>query len=98
MRREIRRSYHAVRVTAYPFLKTISEKLEHPIVATSANISDMRELYDPIKIQNCFKNRKFQPDFLVDAGLLPINKPTTVADVSDGEIKILRKGEIDILI
>ena len=88
----------AVRVTAHPFLKKISESLGCPIVATSANISDAREIYNSYDIIKCFSARDIQPDILVDAGLLPVNKPTTVVDASKNEIKVLRKGVVDILI
>lgn len=88
----------AVRVTDHPFLKDLLELLGHPLVATSANISDARELYDPVQIGQCFSCRKFQPDFIVDGGLIPDNKPTTLVDVSDGIVKVIRKGDIEILI
>ena len=43
-----------------------------------------------------FENQKIQPDLVIDAGNLKKSKPSTVIDLTDKKIKILRKGEITI--
>lgn len=83
----------AVRVTAYPLLKSITKKLGRPLVATSANLADAGEVYDSKKIIAIFKDREFQPEIVLDYGVLPPHPPTTVVSVAGGELKVLRQGE-----
>ena len=84
----------AIRVTAHPLLKSITEKLGRPLVATSANIADAGEIYSASEIVRNFKNREFQPDIILDYGELPRRKPTTLVSVVGGELKVLRQGEV----
>jgi len=87
----------AIRVTAHPLLKSITEKLGRPLVATSANISDAGDVYDPKEILMMFSGREAQPDILLDYGVLLERPPTTIVSVIGGEIKLLRQGEIKIV-
>ncbi len=84
----------ALRVTNNLIAKELSEKLNKPIVATSANISDTDRIYNGGKAEDIFLDESIQPDAILDFGQLPLTKPTTLIDISGGEIKILRQGEI----
>lgn len=79
----------AVRVTNFPLTKFLSEKLNRPVVATSANLADAGDVYDSKKIA-------IKPDILVNGGKLPHNAPTTIVSVIGGNLKILRQGQIKI--
>ncbi len=79
----------AVRVTNFPLTKLLSEKLNRPLVATSANLADAGDVYDSKKIT-------IKSDILIDGGELPQNPPTTIVSVVDNNLKILRQGQIKI--
>lgn len=84
----------AVRVTADPWINELSAQLGKPIVATSANLADGGEIYGVSEIKKVFQDKEFQPDIIVDAGILHKNLPTTIISVVDNKLKILRQGEI----
>jgi len=87
----------AIRVTAHPFLAHLTKELNHPVVATSANISEAREIYDFNNLKSCFLSRRLKPDAAIDAGLLPKENPTTLVDATGDNIKILRQGAVKVL-
>lgn len=84
----------AVRVSAHPILKYLSEKINSPLVSTSANLSGEGNIYSAKEIKNNFANQKYRPDVLFDAGVLRFSLPTTIVRVGSEEIKVLRQGEI----
>jgi very-short-patch-repair endonuclease len=84
----------AIRVTAHPLLKSITEKIGRPLVATSANISDAGDMYSSAAVIEMFKNREVRPDIILDLGNLPKNPPSTIASVVNGNLKILRQGAV----
>ncbi|MDD2758095.1 MAG: L-threonylcarbamoyladenylate synthase [Patescibacteria group bacterium] len=86
----------AVRVTADPWLKELTQKSGRPLVATSANLSGQSEIYDARQVAVEFSGREFTPDLLVDADVLPVSPPSTIVSVVDDKIKILRQGAIKI--
>ncbi|MDP2812125.1 MAG: L-threonylcarbamoyladenylate synthase [bacterium] len=87
--------YLALRVSSHPFASDLVCIFGHPIVSTSANISAKGDSYDPEKIKKQFVGEKFQPDLFINAGKLPVRAPSTIVKF-DGEVKILRQGEINI--
>lgn len=87
----------AVRVTNAEIPKYLSEQLGKPIVATSANISDAGEIYDSRELIKMYEDREFQPDAIIDAGVLPKNPPSTIVSVVDGELKVLRQGAVKVI-
>ena len=86
----------AVRVTSAEIPKYLSEKLGRPVVATSANISDTGDVYDSAELIKIYAGQEFQPDAIIDAGILPPNPPTTIVSVVGGEMKVLRQGELKV--
>jgi len=88
----------AVRVTGYPWLQKLFVNFDKPLVATSANLAGTGEVYDFVELKNIFNDCEFKPDAIVDAGALPQNLPSTLVDVVDAELKILRQGEIRVSI
>ena len=86
----------AVRVTDFPLLISITEKIGRPLVATSANISDAGEIYDADEIYKTFENRPAQPDLILNYGVLPKRQPTTIIGVVGGKFSVLRQGELKV--
>ncbi len=72
----------------------LAKYLEKPITATSANISAQPDCYRAEDILNQFKDQKYQPDIILNAGRLPKNKPSTLVRVFDDVVKILREGPV----
>lgn len=87
----------AIRVTAHPLLKSITEKLGRPLVATSANLAGAGDAYDAAEISASFRDKNFQPDILLDYGRLPERPPTTIVSVVGGVTKVIRQGDVKIL-
>ena len=73
----------AVRVTNAEIAKYLSEQLGRPVVATSANLADAGDVYDSQELIKMYKGREFQPDAIIDAGVLPKNPPTTIVSRSE---------------
>lgn len=68
-----------------------------PITSTSANVSGGDNPYSLEQfLENTPKDRLELIDLFIDAGQIPERKPSTVADVTGEEIKILRQGEVTI--
>jgi L-threonylcarbamoyladenylate synthase len=85
----------AFRVTSHPFPAQLSRALKGPLVSTSANISSHGDPYDIEAIYSMFNKEKFQPDILIDGGVLPYRSPSTVIRVNgNSNISVLRQGEI----
>lgn len=72
--------------------------LGHPVTTTSANVSGEPSTYSIAEINVRFANEKLRPDFIIDSGdLNRKNLPSTVVDVSKGDLRIVRKGNVTIL-
>lgn len=84
----------AFRISSHPLVKEICQKLGGPIVSTSANISSEKSPYTIGEIETMFSDSIEKPDLIIDAGDLPFNSPSTIVSVLDGEINILRQGNL----
>lgn len=80
-----------VRIPDCPLVQVLSKKLSFPYTTTSANLSGQKECYDVTCVLKQFKNRKIQPDLVLDTGELPKNPPSTVVDLTKWPPRILRK-------
>lgn len=85
----------AVRVSSDEVARALSRGLGAPIISTSANISGKSNPYDVKTIIKSFSRSKFKPDLILDAGVLPLRKPSTIIRVEDGKVEVLREGEIE---
>jgi len=74
----------------------LADRAQVPYTITSANISGGETPYSVPEVVRQFENRKPRPDLILDGGTLAKIKPSTVVDLSEGEIKILREGAIKI--
>lgn len=81
-----------MRITDYVFIDKLLGKFGYPLTSTSANISGQEPSNDIEKIIAMFKGQKFQPDLVIDAGVLPKSEPSTILDLTTSTPKILRVG------
>ena len=66
-----------------------------PITATSANLSGRTPNYSVQSfLRPLSKKKQEMIDLIVNGGKLPKNKPSTVIDATESEIKILRRGDL----
>ncbi len=86
----------AARIPAHAGLRAVLGELGHALTATSANPSGELPLTDPAAVGSWLaaSGEKF---FVVDQGETPGGSPSTLVEVSAGQVKILRKGREDVL-
>ncbi|RMD50864.1 threonylcarbamoyl-AMP synthase [Candidatus Parcubacteria bacterium] len=81
--------FQSVRVSSHPWVQALLEKYPNPLVSTSANLSGRPDIYD-------LKLLEIKPDLIIDDGILPTRKPSTLIKIGDNGIKVLRQGEIKV--
>lgn len=81
-----------VRIPDFSFTDQLLGKFGYPLTATSANISGEEPTNDINKIIEMFELSEYRPNLIIDAGILPRSKPSTVVDLTADEPKILRVG------
>jgi len=86
----------AVRVPDNKLGRQLAQLVGKPLIATSANLSGQKNIYDSQKVIREFVKRKHQPDLIIAGGKLKKVKPSTVVKIEKGEIKIVRRGSIKI--
>lgn len=84
----------AFRVTSHPFASELSRAMNLPLVSTSANIAGEKSPYDITEVLAAFTRQEIQPDIVIDAGDLPERAPSTIVHVQEGNITVLRQGEL----
>ncbi len=77
----------AVRIPANDICLEIIKKADLPITTTSANISGETPPVDA-------KEVRVRADLIIDAGKLGERVPSTIVDVSAGDIRLVREGKI----
>lgn len=80
-----------LRIPDHGLINVLLKKLDRPLTGTSANISGKPGSNKIKKVIVQFKNEMFQPDLVVDAGDLELSKPSTVVDLTESSVKILRR-------
>ena len=84
-----------VRVPNYQLVLDLVAVFGKPITATSANLGGRPPHYSIESLLNEIpESKKELIDLIVDAGKLPRNKPSTIVDLTESEVKILRHGDI----
>lgn len=79
----------ALRIPNYKLMNILLKKFNRPLVGTSANISGKSASGNLKEVMSQFKGQKYQPDLIVDAGILP-GKPSKVLDLTVWPPKVLR--------
>ncbi len=84
-----------IRIPDNKYIHDLVELVGKPVTATSANLSGRRPNYSIQSfLKPLSKKKKEMIDLIVDGGKLPKNKPSTVIDATESEIKILRRGDL----
>jgi len=81
-----------IRISSHPIATTLARGLGRPLTATSANPSGSEPPRSLEEARNYFSGRV---RLFVDGGKLSGTRGSTVADVTQGRLKIIREGEID---
>jgi len=80
-----------VRVSSSPIARRLLDIIDMPLTATSANPSGKKSPVTAQETEEYFKNKL---DMIIEGGSLAGKLGSTVIDVTEGNIKILRHGEI----
>lgn len=78
-----------IRVPGMPPLIELLRYLNIPLISTSVNRSGLPPLRHPEAIKREFP----QVDLLIDAGVLPESKGSTVLDLTESPVKVVRQGD-----
>lgn len=85
-----------VRISSHPTARALAEQFGGPLSTTSANVSEQENPYSPTDIETQYSGLSDQPDLLLDDGQLTKQAASTVIDVSNGEVTVLREGAVDL--
>jgi L-threonylcarbamoyladenylate synthase len=80
-----------VRVSSNPVAQRLIEELDYPITATSANPSGKEPPRSSSEVIEYFNG---SIDMLIDGGILTGRYGSTIVDITDNRIEIIREGEI----
>lgn len=75
-----------IRVPDHPVVTTLARELGRPIISSTAAPPGEDAMIDPSEIDD-----RFKLDLVLDGGVCGIN-PTTVVDLSEGQVEIVREG------
>lgn len=81
----------AIRMPENKFLLALIKKLGQPIVAPSANLSGKKP---PLTAKGTFKDFFGKVDLILDGGLTKYKKESTILDLTQRSLKIIRMGGI----
>lgn len=79
------------RISSEPIAAALAKEVRGPITATSANISGEVPPYSIAEINPKLREKV---DIIIDAGELPAIAPSTVAQIKDKKVKIIRNGPV----
>lgn len=80
-----------VRISPHLIAHKLLEALKRPMTATSANLSGMPNLSDPLEVYRIFRGKI---DLIIDGGKTEEEGESTVIDVTVSPLRILREGII----
>jgi len=86
----------AIRVPKNKVARELAQKVGQPLIATSANLSGKKDQYLALAVFKEFKNKKHQPDLIVNAGRLKTVKPSTLVKIVKNKVVVLRQGPVKI--
>jgi L-threonylcarbamoyladenylate synthase len=81
-----------LRTPKYKFINQLLMIINSPLTGTSANISNFPPSTKIKEVLKQFKNQKYQPDLIIDAGNLKKSKPSTIIDLTEFPPKILPRS------
>ncbi|MFC1649366.1 L-threonylcarbamoyladenylate synthase [Patescibacteria group bacterium] len=81
-----------VRIPHHKFTQKLMGQVDFPITTPSANEKGEPPPYSIDKVKEALDPKMI--DLVIDAGKLTITPPSTLVDVSENKLKILRKGPV----
>jgi len=84
----------AVRMPDHPVALALVKEFGRPITSTSANITGMPTLATPAEILAQFGERASMIGRVIDVGVLPASKPSTIIDARGDTPIVIREGAI----
>lgn len=85
-----------IRISSYPLAAELVRQFGKPIVTTSANLHGQPNPYSVADIQHQFEDSVLLPDLILDSGSLVLKPASTVVEVVDDVLHILRQGDLRI--
>ena len=85
-----------LRISSHPTTRSLIERFGSPLSTTSANIHGQPNTFSPEDIQKQFADAGHKPDLILDDGALEPTDASTVIDISEGVLHVLRKGDIGV--
>lgn len=83
-----------MRIPNSEFTKSLMNQADFPVTSTSVNVSGKELLRKTCEITKVFESEKYQPDLIIDAGVLPEVEASTIIDLTTSKPKILRVGPV----
>jgi L-threonylcarbamoyladenylate synthase len=84
-----------IRIPDNKYIMDLIKNFRKPVTATSANLSGRTPNYSIASfLRPLSLKKKEMIDLIVDDGKLSRNKPSTVIDATEAELKILRRGDL----
>lgn len=83
----------ALRVPRAPLAHALLDAVGGPLVSSSANLSGRPPASNAIEIVRVFGN---QIDVILDSGEATTRVPSTIVDVSSGQVELVRPGAVDV--
>ena len=80
-----------IQIPKFNFSLSLLNLVDFPLVATSANLSTMKNVYSINALMKQIKKADVLPDLIVDGGRLPLRRPSSVVEIKNGKINYLRK-------
>ncbi len=84
----------AVRMPAHPIPLAIIKGMGEPIIGTSANISGRPS---PATARDVFKQLGSKIELIIDGGISPGGKESTILDLTPGNPVVLREGPVSLV-
>ena len=85
-----------VRISACPVAQALVKKCNVPLTSTSANLTGHGNCYTAECVQRMFQSAETQPDLLLNGGDLPEIPVSTVVQIENRHLKVLRQGAVKI--
>jgi len=81
----------AARISSHPIATQLVKELGRPLVSTSANLSEEPSALSPQDLARYFSSSNLS---YLDGGVLKSSKGSTLVEVVEGRVKIIRQGDL----
>ncbi len=88
----------ALRISSHPFVQELFQKIDFPLISTSANKSGSPSCLSIEEVKKSLGDTSSLVDEYVDYGTLPQSEPSTLVDFTQTSPTILRQGTVNFAI